>query len=41
MKKIFASFVMYRDVQMPRAQDAQERPALRQKLINQRFLKTI
>jgi len=25
----FASFVLYRDVRMPRAQDAQERPSLR------------
>lgn len=25
----YASFVLYRDVRMPRAQDAQERPSLR------------
>jgi hypothetical protein len=34
-KQSFAFFVLYRDVRMPRAQDAQERPSVRLVLILQ------
>ena len=37
--KTFASFVLYMDVRMSRAQDAQKRPSLRQKLIQTKFFR--